>query len=162
MAVYERPMNLCVFELGASRQGKRYSHWTRAFKHKQWKKIRFKPIPRIKGSSGEPFLDTWEPIWREDYSQITPREWISAMEANDVLKEVSFTHHVKLINRDQRIKILDDIMKRSQQIRSLPQVPERRYGMCDWPVPCPYRECCWAPEETTPDQMGSRFVEIRT
>jgi hypothetical protein len=160
IAVYEQPMDMCVIELGATRQGRRYSYWTRGYMNKHWQRIiRFKPIPRVRG--GEPFLHTWQSIWREDYSQITAREWLDAMVKNDVMKEVSFIHHVKLVNRDQRQRILDDIMLRRTQLRVMPDVPERRYGVCDWPVPCPFRGCCWAPEETTPDQMGSRFVQLQ-
>jgi len=150
VAVYNRPMFLMFISLGNSQGGKRHSAWSKGLLHPRNRKVRFRP----RQSKVAGFKESWQKIWREDHAQISREEWLSAMDDDGVINDLTFRAHVDVIESERRQHLLSLLQRRSTQLASLTSLPDPSYSACDWPRPCPLRGVCFAPVEVTPADLG--------
>ena len=85
LAALERDVTLTAVVIGASRGGRRHSHWSKCYQHPIQKScLRF---GRRKGGKAEGFTDNWREIWREA-TDIPASVWLDKMQADDVLGDL--------------------------------------------------------------------------
>ena len=153
IAHYNLPMQMAVINLGAHRDGKYHSYWAHGLRHPANKKLRF----RKRSNVAEPFKGTWIEIWRENYDDISTRDWLQAMYEDSVLEDCCFNVDIPVPKPEQRQRILDLAQKKSDIIGNTKELPLQNLSTCDWPVPCFLRSPCHALEEPGP-QYG--FIKI--
>ena len=90
VCVYGLPMQQVVVVLGARRDGKRHGFWSKGLRHPVNKKLRL----RKRNDVGSGFKESWIPIWREDFDDISTKAWLAAMHEDGVLSEVCFSVEV--------------------------------------------------------------------
>lgn len=158
MASYELPMDLQVLVLGASRNGRRYSPWTRGLLHPKNRQLRFAKRPKTKRKL-QPFEDSWQAVWREEHDQISRDEWLCAMEKDSVMQDLSIVHRLELPSAERLQRVRADMRSLGEWLDELAEIPEKRYGVCDWPKRCQFNRCCWGPTEILPSQRNG-YVPI--
>ena len=155
VAVYDCPMDVYLVSLGASRNGKRHSAWSKGLLHPRNRKVRFKKqANRIEG-----FKETWIPIWREDHQEISRESWLQAMEMDGVLQDLTTSFSVEPLTPFRRLEALETIARKADLLASLQTLPDPSYSACDWPRPCPFRTVCFAPIAVTPGMLAFRQRE---
>ncbi len=139
MAAYKLPMNLEIIMLGASSGGKRHSFWTKGLLHCRNRQLRF--VKHAKKAEG--FTDSWIPVAREEYDQISRDEWLAAMEADGAIAELTRRKHIDAFQQE-RIKELRSLIERkTERLYKIDSVPDPNYSNCSWPRPCPYQSVCF-------------------
>jgi hypothetical protein len=153
MAVYRMPMTEVVLALGASRDGKRHSPWTKGLLHPRNKKLRFR---RIKRTKFEGFTETWIPIWREDYDQIARETWLAGMEEDDVLQDLCFLVDVPMQPKSVLDKFREMACRKLEQLYKRERLPGGSLSVCDdvRQGPCPFQKCCYSVPEGLPENTG--------
>jgi hypothetical protein len=147
------PMTIRVLVIGASREGRRYGHWTRARQHPYDKSIRFK-----RKHGREDFGGEWRVVWREETS-MTADKWIERMAADGVLRESAFEVKVRVPDDYQRGRVLDDIARIGLEMQWAKdmhtQFPMTR-SACDSTLygTCQFQSVCYAPMEISPEETG--------
>ena len=91
----ERPILLTAVEIGTTRQRKRISPWTRAWRHPRNKVCRFR-----KRDGEESFGGDWEPVWRED-CELKTKDWLDLM-AKDGCMDAIQTSRIAVPQRPER------------------------------------------------------------
>ncbi len=145
MAVLERDLNLIFVAIGAQRQGRRHSHWTKGFRHPvQRSALRFAARKKANG-----FTSGWMPVWR-DQTDIPAGVWLKQMHADDVLGDMVQWRRISYRPDDQRIeRAKDDILALLPSLaQASPSSPMRR-SSCDDPIrgACVFQAVCWTPAE---------------
>jgi hypothetical protein len=135
---YEMEMQIVVVVLGNHRDDKYHSHWTKAVRHPQNKKLRF----RKKNDVGTGFKESWKPVWREEHDEITTGEWLQGMIEDDVIRDVCFSIKVPVPKKEYREQIIDLARRRMMEIETQEMLPPMQLSTCDWPVVCPLRSPC--------------------
>jgi hypothetical protein len=140
-----RDLTLTAVVIGASRGGRRHSHWTKCFQHPVQKScLRF---GRRKGGKAEGFTNAWREVWREA-TDIPANVWLDKMIADDVLGDLIQSRRIPYRTEDHRI-----VTAKSDMLKILPQMekaspddPMRRHS-CDDPIRgrCPWAFACWSP-----------------
>lgn len=143
---YGLPMQLVVAMLGKHLNGRFHSYWTRGLRHPVNKKLRFRK--KIGADSG--FKETWTECWREDHDEIPTQEWLSAMIADDVIRDVLFKIDVAVPEKASRLRIVDLAKRKLDRIQKMKALPDQNLSTCDWPSPCDHRNHCHAGEEPSP------------
>ena len=143
----DRPMLLNAISIGQSVNGRRVSHWTRAFAHPQNGKIRFAP----KHGDRDKFSGSWEKVWRET-SRIRSEEWLSVMQSDDAFADV--VHAVQIPIPKRRDEYLLDIKRIGKEIDRLEYDPPMRRSGCYWFSKCIFADVCHGPEKRNPEQAG--------
>ncbi len=138
VCVYSLPMQLVIAVIGSSRNGKRSSPWTRAFRHPVNKGIRF----RRKGNPKEGFKSSWQEIWREDYSDISTDSWYSQMIKDGIIQDYLFKLDIQIPEREARKKIVDLAERQLENLYRMKELPPQQFSTCDWPIPCLFRNNC--------------------
>lgn len=148
------PMSLRVLVIGQSRQGRRFGNWTRAKQHPYNKSIRFKR----KQAKDEDLVGEWRTVWREN-TQVTADHWIEQMARDQVLRESAFEVRVKVPDKLQRERVLEDISRIAAEMDKAKQQAERfpmTRSACDDAIrgACRYQSVCYAPMEIEPEETG--------
>jgi len=122
------------------RDGKRHGPLSKARRHPRSKQIKF----RKKNDVGVPFKDSWDVIFREDYSDIPTSDWLAAMHADGVLADVCFSVTVDVPNEATRKHFLDLASRKLDRLEKMNTVPDEQLTGCSWPVKCPFIKPCHA------------------
>ena len=150
MAKYELPMVLHVFVLGASKFGRRYSSWTKGVLHPNNRKLRFER----KAKKSEGFSESWIPIWREEHDEISREQWLDAMAADDQLDKLAIVKTIEPLKERRLVEIRSDMEAAQEEMASIVSTPRKRYSVCDWPVPCQFKRCCWNVVDLHPREVS--------
>jgi hypothetical protein len=154
MVAYELPMTFYVMVLGQSKNDKRYSAWTQGLMHPRNMGLRF----RKRDKHQKEFVDSWQKVWREDRAEITREKWLESMAKDGVLKELAFTREIQLPAPEKLKEIRADLKAQEREFGRIKGTPPRRYGVCDWPIPCQFNHNCWGEKTTEPNEK--RFVRL--
>jgi hypothetical protein len=164
------PMTIRVLVIGASHNGKRHGHWSRARQHPYDKSIRFQ-----RRQAREEFNATYKTVWREQ-CHIAADKWIEQMSRDGVLREVAFTRNVRVPEGRQRDLVIEDIVRVAGEIGKMgrdhyqgqgqgqghdqdifPLFPMTR-SACDMAGPgrgpCLFQAVCYSPVEISPGETG--------
>ncbi len=152
--VYGLPLQEAVIVLGASRDGRRHGYWSKGLRHPVNKKLRF----RKKTDRANGFKDSWSVIFREDYDEISTREWLDAMYSDGVLQDVCFSVEIPLPEKAARQKVIDLAAKKLDILYSTKELPEPNLSTCFWPSRCHFINCCSKGESEPNGKYG--FVRI--
>lgn len=130
--IYGLPMDLMVFVLGASRDGRRHGSLTRAWLHPVNQDLRFQ-----KRDGGE-FGGNWERVFREDFNG-SREEWLDGMTSDGVLSDAVLTHTVYPENAE---KVKELAYKKLARMQS-GEIPDPQPSRCFSPItPCQFRAAC--------------------
>lgn len=141
ICVYRMPMVLDIVVLGASKGGKRHGYWTKARRHPHSREIRFK-----RKHGREEFSQSWPTIWREEHPEVLQASWLLKMKEDGVLKEAYFQKRVS-VPKDYHVdRVLEDIARISKIMRLAKETDPMNRSGCDWPMPCPMQDACYARE----------------
>ncbi len=138
VCAYGLPMQEAVIILGASRNGKRHGYWSKGLRHPVNKKLRF----RKRTDTATGFKSSWKEVWREDYDEISTKEWLEAMYADGVLQDICFSVEIPVPEKIARQRIVDLAARRLDEIYQTKELPPQQLSTCDWPVVCPFRSPC--------------------
>jgi hypothetical protein len=152
---HKLPMQLLVVILGQHRDGKYHSFWSHALLHPANKKLRFRKRNKV----SEPFKETWTEIWREDYDNITTRDWLEGMLEDRVLEDLLLKIDIEVPPQEQRHRLIDLAQKKLAIIRDIRELPMQNLSTCDWPKVCTFRRPCHLLQEPGP-VFG--FVPVQT
>lgn len=151
MAAYKMPLTMEIFLLGASSGNKRHSAWSKGLLHPRNRALRFKKqTQKVAG-----FKESWVPVWREDYAEIGRDAWLKAMEADGVIADVYRRVHVSRLDDERIAEIRGIIERKTERLYQIGEVPDPNYSACDWPRPCPFRQCCFAEKMTSPEESAA-------
>jgi hypothetical protein len=135
----ERPILLTAVEIGTTRQRKRISPWTRAWRHPRNKMCRFR-----KRDGEESFGGDWEPVWRED-CELKTKDWLDLM-AKDGCMDAIQTSRIAVPQRPERY--LAEMKRLSGEMGSeamrLAGCNDRMSGAC------PFIQVCHGAKEADP------------
>lgn len=154
VCAYNLPMQLVVAVIGQNRSGKRYSYWSRGLRHPANKKLRF----RKKNDVATGFKDTWREAWREDFDEISTKDWLQAMLEDDVLKDVFFKIDIPVPEKIAQQRIVDLAARKLERLDKLRELPDQNLSTCDWPKPCCFRNNCHAQNEPSGRYGFVRFT----
>jgi hypothetical protein len=143
IAAYNLPMQIVVVNIGSRRDGKYHSAWTKGFRHPINKGLRFKRRNFI----GRGFKESWSEVWREDYDQISTKEWLDGMIKDDVLQDLCFRVDVPALDEENQQRIIDLAKSKLKRIYSTEELPEQQLSTCYFPIPCPHRVHCESGQE---------------
>lgn len=150
---YSLPMQLAIIILGQHKNGKYHSFWTHGLRHPANKKLRF----RKKNDIRNPFKETWNEAWREDFDDIPTSDWLSVMHSDDVLRDLCFSLTVPVPEELTRKRIVDLAARKMDLIRSTKELPDPNLSSCSWPTRCQFIGPCWK-EDSPSGRYG--FVRI--
>lgn len=153
IAVYNLPMQIVVVNIGSRHDGKYHSSWTKGFRHPINKGLRFKRRNFI----GKGFKESWSEVWREDYDQISTKEWLDGMINDEVLQDLCFRIDVPVLDEENQQRIIDLAKRKLKRIYLTEELPEQQLSTCSWPQPCIHRGHCWNDE---PPSGRYGFVKI--
>lgn len=140
ICAYNLPMQQAVIVLGPRRNGKRHGYWSKGLRHPANKKLRF----RKKHDVAAGFKSSWLPVWREDYDDISTRDWLQAMLEDGVLPDVCFNVEIPAPEKEARQMIVDLAARKLEKIQNLDSLPDQNLSTCDWPTACKFRDGCHA------------------
>ena len=149
LAHYNLPMQLIVFVIGQQRNGKRSSPWVKGFLHPQNKVLRFRRKDRAKSAT---FNEAWNTVLREDHAEISREKWLESMLKDDVLREAVFKIDVPIPSPVVMERFRGMAQRKLEALYATKEKPEANLSSCDWPVPCPFRKCCWSNPEREPSR----------
>ena len=152
VVAYQMPMTQIVIILGASRDGKRHSPWSKGLLHPSNRVLRFRKRNN-KTTTG--FNSSWIPVWREEQDQISRETWLKAMDEDGVLEEVAFQVQVQVPSPATSARIREMMSRHVEALAAMETVPGPQLSTCDVP-PCQFRSCC---PEGEPSEGA--FVRIR-
>ncbi|MHB1952134.1 MAG: hypothetical protein ACYCOU_00175 [Sulfobacillus sp.] len=157
LAALERPLSLTLVIVGTQRNGRRHSHWARAYQHPiQKSSLRFASRKRDDG-----FTSAWKMVWREQ-TGIAAETWLERMASDDVLGDLIVSRRVKYDGADARM-----VQARRELIQIVPEMaasvdpmrlPMRR-SSCDevGRGACPFSPCCYSPTPVTPEELPGLY-----
>jgi hypothetical protein len=159
LAALQRDVTLTAVVIGASRGGRRHSHWAKCYQHPIQKScLRF---GRRKGGKAEGFTDSWREVWRE-MTDISAGVWLDKMHADDVLGDLIQSRRIPYRVDDHRIETAkrDMFTILPQMEKASPDDPMRRHS-CDDPIKgqCPWAFACWAPTPVALEDLGHLYRE---
>ena len=149
--VLNTPILLTAVTIGASKDGRRHSAWTKCYRHPKNRNYRFK-----RRTATEDFSATWAPVWREN-TDIPTAEWLKKMQNDGCMGDVLDTITVQPPPR--REAFVKEIMRASEEMRNASGTPPMRLTGCS-PVgysACPFQDVCFGKKEPTPEAYGFRI-----
>lgn len=131
--IYGLPMDLLVFVLGASRDGRRHGPLTRGWLHPVAQDLRFQ-----KRDGGE-FGGNWSRVFREEF-QGSREDWLNGMTADGVLEDVVLTHTVYPEHAEEVKTLAYRKLARLQSGEADPQLSQcfSAISPCQFNAACPY------------------------
>jgi len=143
VCAYGLPMQQAVIVLGAYRNGKRHSPWTKGLRHPMNKQLRFRKKTEVQ----TPFKETWRPVWREDFDDISTHDWLQAMLQDGVLQDLCFKVEIAVPEKAAREQILEMAKRKLDRLAAIEKLPDPQFVNCNWPKPCLFRTPCHAGRE---------------
>ena len=110
----------------------------RDLRHPVNKKLRF----RKRNDVATGFKSSWNSVWREDYDEITTKEWLDAMYEDGVLQDVAFNVDIPVPDKEVRKKIVDLAARKLEENEDMDSLPDQCLSVCDWPKSCRFRSNC--------------------
>ena len=158
LAALQRDLTLTAVVIGASRGGRRHSHWAKCFQHPIQKScLRF---GRRRGGKAEGFTDAWREVWRE-VTDIPAGVWLDKMQADDVVRDLIQSRRIPYKADDHRILTAkaDMLTILPQMEKASPDDPMRRHS-CDDPIrgQCPWAFYCWASTPVAVEDLGHLYA----
>ena len=138
VCVYGLPMQEAIIILGQNRNGKRHGYWSKGLRHPVNKKLRF----RKRTDTATGFKSSWKEVWREDYDEISTKEWLEAMYADGVLQDICFSVEIPVPEKAARRRIVELAAQRLEEIYRTETLPPQQLSTCDFPIPCIFRNPC--------------------
>ena len=138
VCVHNLPLQIGVVLLGAHKDGKFHSCWSKAYSHPVNRQIRF----RRRNNVSEGFKSTWGQIWREDHGEFSTQDWLQAMLDDSVLQDALLVVDLPVPEKVARQRILDIAARRLDEIWATKELPDQQLSTCDWPQPCGFRSNC--------------------
>ena len=136
VCLYGLPLKIAVCMIGAHREGRYHSHWTKAVLHPVNKKLRFRK--KVEGK----FKESWVSIYREDRDEISTQAWLQAMLDDGVLQDSTFVVDLPVPEKAARRRIVDLAAQRLEEIYRTETLPPQQLSTCDFPIPCIFRNPC--------------------
>jgi len=171
LAVLRVPLTLHVVLTGSVRNGRRYSPWTRIFRHPGLPHMN----PHFVAKSGAP-LRQWKPEWLSDAAYPDYDAWVEQMHKEGVADSLIRVYRVNVPSDAVCATAVRQIIEESFALRvalenrgedaasSAVRRPWSAWpmsrGACDGIVPCPWQECCHAEGAVEPAATG--LYELRT
>jgi len=146
------PVKVTAVAIGSSKEGRRYSAWTRGFTHPQSRQLRFRK------RDGTTFTG-WNPVWRDE-TRIATEDWLKQMKADGVLEELVQTRTLSYNPSDQRlIRAAKDSQYIEQHLPTTEADAPMRRAACDDILKgaCGFQSCCWSPTPASPEQFPHLF-----
>lgn len=140
------PITLTAINIGPAKNQRRYSAWTRCYRHPRNRTFRFQ-----RRHTSEDFSRTWAKLWRED-CDLTTHAWLSKMNEDGCIDDL--VAHVTVPVPTHRAAYLMELERMAQGIATLPPVPEMRLAGCWGLSPCPFVNVC---PKTDPGRRGFRL-----
>jgi hypothetical protein len=81
--------------------------------------------------NGDNISDKWEHVWREDRGEISTREWLHAMLADDVLRDVWFTVDIPQPSAPLARRIQDIASQKLERLSTIVDLPEPSMSVCN-------------------------------
>jgi hypothetical protein len=137
-----------AIEIGASRDKRRISPWTRCYRHPRNDVFRFRRM-----NSDEDFSRAWKASWRED-SGISTAEWLARMQKDGVLDCVQTMNVPPPARRDDFMEQIGNI---AAQMEQSGENPPMRLAGCHDVVhgPCAFLNVCHGSRvPATPERYG--------
>ncbi len=163
LAASGRPLTLHALVIGASRQGRRHSPWTKGFLHPANRQLRFGR--RRKGGKQSGLSGEWVETWRESYPQCSTQEWLRVMQEDQVLKDLVVSRPIKLDSTDIRLLAAQKeiVVLQSEMANAKTDAPMRR-SSCDevGRGACPFQPICYSPYEITPADLPHLYQARNT
>lgn len=161
LAALERPLSLTLVIIGTQRNGRRHSHWARAYQHPiQKSALRFASRKRDDG-----FTQAWKTVWREQ-TEITAQTWLDRMQSDDVLGQLVVSRRVQYKGDDARMQ-----QARRELVQIAPAMAERvdpmslpmRRSSCDelGKGACALQPVCYSPPGAGPDDFPGLYRRCR-
>ena len=144
-----RPVLVTAVTIGASKDGKRHSAWTKCYQHPKNRTYRFK-----RKNAAEDFGSNWEPIWREN-SEIPTAAWLARMQHDDCMVDVVQTVEAGVPKR--REAFLAEMRRATEEMRQpAEEIPPMRLAGCYGFTPCPFLAVCFGTGEPIPENYNFR------
>lgn len=152
LAALEAPLNLVAIVIGASRNGRRHSAWTKGLLHPVNGSLRFRK--RQKGD----FSDGWQEVWRENRMDIPTEKWLAQMEADGVMESLIVSREIAYRAEDARMQSARREMFQiiGQMGEAREDAPMRR-SACDLWGGCPFQPCCFSAKAITPADLQNLY-----
>ena len=146
-----RPISVTAIEIGASREKRRVSPWTRCYRHPRNDMFRFRRV-----TSEEDFSRAWKKEWRED-SGIPTAEWLARMQKDGCMDAVQSMNVPPPARPRDFLARMGEIAVEME--RSAENPPMRLAGCSDVVHgPCPFLAVCHSSREPVPERHG--FVRL--
>jgi hypothetical protein len=159
-AMYELPMQMIVIVIGQQRDGKRSSSpWASGFLHPANSDLRFRKRRMGSKLPFNVFSDRWTKIYREDHDEISRKKWLDAMLRDGVMQDVCFREDIPIPPTPHLLRVQRMAQEKLSRIYAMRRTPEANLSGCDWPVPCPFRKCCYTLPEVEPEEKYG-FIRI--
>ena len=151
-AAMGRSIAVTSIEIGASRDKRRISPWTRCYRHPRNDVFRFRRM-----NSDEDFSRAWKTVWRED-SGIPTAEWLKKMQHDGVLDCVNT---VVVPPPARSSAFLARIVEISGEMERAGENPPMRLAGCSDPIhgPCAFLQVCHGNREPAVALLGFRRRE---
>lgn len=151
MAALERPINLTIVTVGHSRNGRRHSHWSKAFQHPiQKSALRFAPRKK-----GDEFTSNWKQVWREQ-TNISAETWLERMKSDDVLPDLIQSRPIQYNAQDQRmLQARRDMITIAERMEEASSDAPMRRSSCDelGRGVCIFQNVCYSAIPAEPDDF---------
>ena len=160
IAAADAPLTLHVIVVGARRNGRHVSPWTRAFEQPLTRRLRFQ-----KKSHGAA-VDGWPMRWYADLARPDPESWVDAMIADGIMPRLilhpaiaEFPESVRRQTLDQLRALAEQMDRTARELQRGPaeQAPDQpgppepamslpmARGACHGMVECPWIGACYRP-----------------
>lgn len=134
-----KPIAVTAIEIGASRDKRRVSPWTRCYRHPRNDVFRFRRM-----NSDEDFSRAWKAEWRED-SGIPTAAWLAKMQKDGVLDSVQTMNVPPPARREDFLGRMAEIAEEMKWWEEHPDdTPPMRLAGCHDPLhgPCAFLQVC--------------------
>lgn len=153
----KQPIAVTAVTIGAAKDRRRISPWTRTYQHPKNRMYRFRRL-----SSEEDFSATWNRLWRED-AGVSTTDWLTQMKKDDCMKEAVQTalcpappRRESYVREMQRYAI--DMVRLEERVGDQP--PMRLAG-CYGFSPCIFLPVCHGAAPPVPENYGFRILPER-
>lgn len=171
LAVTRTPLTLHVIEIGQLRQGRRASSWARGWKHPKIinARLRFKRRADPPNRTDRAEFHDYRAWYLSDHPDITAVEWVDRMAEDgaiaDVMREVKVSVPSPEVCDDTVRQVLQESATLRDAITDRGALGWAAHPMsraaCDWPVPCPWQNICFASKPTCPSELPDLYQRRR-
>lgn len=142
----DSPILVTAIEIGSSLKRRRYSYWTRCYRHPRNHEVRF----RTRDGSNE-FSSSWDAVWRED-SGVSTQKWLEIMHNDGCMKEL--VHTIVAEPPARKSDYMDEMERMKKEMMKDKEVSPMRLAGCFGFHPCPYVYVCHGKSAPNPEAYG--------